>query len=133
LAEYRDRYDEIRAVGADLVAISIDPPERSQELRSDLGLPFTVLSDVSRIVIRDFGVLNPRERGGVALPSVFIIDRERGVVFSAKDHKMKRVPATGVLLRLRDPRAFATASSLRACVPRPRDFFLAIRNKFPRG
>jgi peroxiredoxin len=61
LADYRDHYGEIRASGADVVAVSVDPQEASEAVRWDLRLPFMILCE-------EWGIHNPRERGGIAKP-----------------------------------------------------------------
>ena len=48
MAEYRNRYEEIRKAGADVAALSVDSPETSAKLRSELRLPFPILSDPER-------------------------------------------------------------------------------------
>jgi len=82
LADYRDHYDEIRASGADVVAVSVDPPEASEAVRRDLPLPFTILCDTERRVAQEWDVYNPRERGGIAKPALFIIDPGRTVRYA---------------------------------------------------
>jgi tyrosine-protein phosphatase SIW14 len=53
LVDYRDHFAEIRASRASIVAVSVDPPARSEALRRELRLPFPILCDI----------YNPREIG----------------------------------------------------------------------
>jgi peroxiredoxin len=103
LADYRDRYQAIRAAGADVVAISVDKPSRSEELRRELDLPFPILSDADRYVVREWGIFNQRERGGIAKPAVFIIDADRRVLFRSVDGVRTRVGADEVIRALQTP------------------------------
>lgn len=63
--------------GAALVAISGDSPFCHAEFAKTRGLPFPLLSDVHRAVIRAYGVLD--EERNVAYRSTFIVDRD-GIV-----------------------------------------------------
>jgi peroxiredoxin len=127
LADYRDHYEAIRAAGAELVAVSVDSPAQSERLRRDLALPFPILSDAARRVVREWDVYNPRERGGIARPSVFIVDADRRILFQSLDGIRSRVAAAEVLSALQTPKR-QTASSRFAYTPGLRELILAIRN-----
>jgi peroxiredoxin len=103
LADYREHYRAIRAAGADLVAISVDKPSQSAQLRHELDLPFRILSDADRRVVREWGIVNERERGGIAKPSVFIINADRRVLFRSCDGVRPRVAADEVIRALQTP------------------------------
>lgn len=45
------------------------------------GAKFQILSDSDRKVIQAYGVLNAKERNGIAHPAVFIIDKEGRIRF----------------------------------------------------
>jgi peroxiredoxin len=91
LAEYARRYDELAGLGFGLVAISVDVTERSRALSDQLALPFRLLCDPGRDVVRAYGVFNEKEKGGIAYPSTFAIDRERVVRFRSLDRTASRV------------------------------------------
>jgi peroxiredoxin len=97
LADYAKLYPEFRHAGTEVVAISVDPPERSAAMRKDLALPFTLLSDSDRATIIDWGVLNAREKGGIAIPSTFLIDSKRKVRFASIEDMMMRVEPRAML------------------------------------
>ena len=40
------------------------------------GAKYQILSDSEKKVIKSYGVLNAKERDGIAHPSVFIVDKE---------------------------------------------------------
>lgn len=126
MADYATHYDEIRSAGADLVAVSVDPPAKSEEVRRQLHLPFAILSDQNKRVIQDWDIYYPRERGGIAKPSVFIIDRNRTVLFASVDRTNSRVP-TADIVRILQTREAAPAPR-KAYFPRLTDFVRAIRN-----
>lgn len=125
MADYRDHYAEIRSAGADLVAVSVDPPAKSESLRRELGLPFPILCDTGRRVVKDWGIYNSKERGGIAKPARFI-DRDRTVRHPKIDHVAMRVPASEIVRNLhgtgqREPQR-------KIYIPRVSVFFRAIRN-----
>lgn len=126
MAEYRDAYPEIRAAGADVAAISVDKPSQSARLRRELNLPFTLLCDTERRIVREWDVYNPRERGGIAKPSVFIIEPDLRIRFSSVDRVATRLMPADIVRVLQDS---GTQQPLRhSYMPRLRDFSRAIRN-----
>src|SRR4051812_45176527 len=54
LADYRDRYHQSRAAGASLAAVSVDTAAQSEALHTQLSLPFPILCDRERHVIREW-------------------------------------------------------------------------------
>jgi len=126
LADYRDHYAEIRSAGADVVAASVDPPIKSEALRRELRLPFPILCDTKRQVIKDWGIYNPKEKGGIAKPAVFVIDRDRTVQYSKIDDVATRVPASEIVRILRG--TGRREAQRKVYIPRVSDFFRAIRN-----
>ncbi len=82
--------DQIRSAGAELAALSVDNEERSEALRQQLALKFPLLCDPERAVVKAYGLLNAGEKGGIAFPAVFVIDRDRIVRFSAVEETARR-------------------------------------------
>jgi peroxiredoxin Q/BCP len=70
------RIDDIRAAGGEVLAISVDPPDKSAEIAEAYGLSYSVLSDPDLKVIDAYGVRHPDGgiEGHVARPATFIID-----------------------------------------------------------
>lgn len=132
MAEYREHYSAIRGAGAELAAISVDGPEKSQAVRDQLGLPFSILCDTERAVVRQWGVYNAREKGGIAKPAVFIVDPGRIVRYISVDEVASRVPASEIVavLRAKGP---ISPSQRRTLIPRPGNFFSATRNSIRFG
>ena len=131
MADYREHDAAIRAAGAKLIALSVDAPERSQAVRDQLRLPFTILCDTQRTVVREWGVYNAREKGGIAKPAVFIIDPGRIVRCVSVDEVASRVPASEIV------RALGAGNQIspprRTVIPRPGNFFSATRNSIRFG
>jgi peroxiredoxin len=97
LADYSGHLDDFRAAGAELVAISVDDAARTEPVRQELGIKFPLLCDTSREVVKKYGLLNSREKGGIALPASFVIDRERVVRFRALEDVASRVSVDQLL------------------------------------
>jgi peroxiredoxin len=91
LADYARLYKDFRAAGAEVVAISVDPPDRSASMAKELGIPFPLISDSSRATIIRWGVLNAGEKGGIAIPATFLIDRDRVVRMAKVEDMMMRI------------------------------------------
>jgi peroxiredoxin len=102
LADYRDHYPEISSAGASVAAVAVDAPEKSETLRTQLSLPFPILCDTERRVVREWDIYNSRERGGIAKPAVFLIDPARLVRYAAVDGVAKRVPAAEIVSLLQN-------------------------------
>jgi peroxiredoxin len=133
LADYAKAYKDFRAAGVEVVAISVDPPERSAGLRKDLGLPFELLSDRNRATIIEWGVLNAKEKGGIAIPATFLIDRERKVRFAKVEDMMMRVEPRDMLEFVRAMKN-GEAKAPRARGVNPATMFLrAMANGFRYG
>ena len=126
MADYRDYYDRIRSSGAYLAAVSVDPPEASEALRRDLRLPFMILCDTARRVVREWDIYNPRERGGIAKPAVFIINPDRTVRYASVDSISSRTAPAEIVRVLRA--TAETPARRKHYIPTPADFFRAIRN-----
>jgi peroxiredoxin len=127
LADYREHYSEIRATGAGITAISVDPPEKSEAVRQELGLAFPILCDTERRVVQQWDIYNAREKGGIAKPAVFIIDCDRYVRYRSVDTTPVRVPASEIV-RILQTKKEARPARRKLYFPRFTDFIRAIRN-----
>jgi peroxiredoxin len=126
LADYRDHNEAIRAAGASMAAVSVDPPAKSEALRRELRLPFPILCDTERRVIQNWDIYNPSEKGGIAKPAVFVIDHDRTVRYSRVDTVTTRVPPSEIVRILG---AEEQPVRRKIYIPRPSDFLRAIRSK----
>jgi peroxiredoxin Q/BCP len=89
-------YDKFKAAAAAVLAISVDPPEKSRELAQKLNVSFPLLSDPEHKVIDRYDVLDPS--GKFSIASVFLVDK-KGIVrwsYVADDYKVR--PLDEVLL-----------------------------------
>ena len=127
MADYREHYLEIRSAGASVVAVSVDAPNKSEALRVHLSSPFPILCDTERRVVRDWGIYNSREKGGIAKPAVFIIDPSHVVLYAAVDAVVRRVPAAEIVPLLQEA-AKAQPVRRRVHVPQFSEWIRAIRN-----
>jgi len=129
--DYRDHYSEIRSADASVAAISVDAPEKSEALRVDLSLPFPILCDTGRRVVRDWDIYNSQEKGGIAKPAVFIIEPSRVVLYSSVDTVARRVPAAQIVALLQNV-ARPQPVGRRVYVPLLFEWISAIRNSIRR-
>jgi peroxiredoxin len=132
LAEYARDHAAIRADGARVAALSVDSPARSEGLRNQLALPFPLLCDPARTVVRAWDLYNAREMGGIAVPAVFVIGPDRRVLYRSIDTTSQRVSTAGVLRFLRGDGG-AEAIEREAVAAGLREFTRAIVNAIRRG
>jgi peroxiredoxin len=97
LAEYRDLYHGIRQVGGDVAAVAVDQPKSSAAVREELKLPYPILCDTQRTLVKSWGVYNEKEKGGIAETSVFVVDHGGVVRLASIDTMTSRVPAAALL------------------------------------
>lgn len=77
LCTFRDQLASFAAVDAQVVGISVDTFFALKAFREAQALPFELLSDFNKEVIREYGVFNPDMIGlkGIAKRAVFVVDR----------------------------------------------------------
>jgi thioredoxin-dependent peroxiredoxin len=79
----------LKAVGTDVVAISVDNPEKSREMAAKLKLAFPLLSDIDHKVIDAYDLYNAE--GKISKPATFVLDT-KGIVrwsFFEEDYKVR--------------------------------------------
>ena len=116
--ELQGRYDDIKAQGLGLIAISYDPPETLKKFADSRGITFPMVSDPGSAIIRRYGLLNetqdPNTRFyGVPHPGTFILDA-KGVVVARyfEDAYQERYTAAAILAdRGVDPSTGAVTAS----------------------
>jgi peroxiredoxin len=129
LAEYRDHAEGFREAGFDLAALAVDESARSEVVRRENKLPFPLLCDTRREVIEAWGVINRKEKGGIAEPAIFVLDRDRRVLFGSVDGEFSRIGAAALLeaLRNRSAGAKSLAPRRRFIIATLGDWWRAIR------
>jgi peroxiredoxin len=101
--ELQDAYADIRAEGAELLAISTDPPDDIQLMIDHANSEFPVLSDSAQAVSRAYSIFNLLE-DNLAAPTTLIIDSNNIVIGGHIGQNINdRVPASAILEFLRNP------------------------------
>jgi peroxiredoxin len=123
LAEFGARAGEFEGLGYKLAALSVDAPARSARLRERLQLPFPLLSDSERNLVRAWDVFNSAEHGGIAHPATAAVARDGRLIWFERE-AMARRARPGDLLAFLDGGGEPRARGVR---PRLRDFARALR------
>lgn len=112
-----------------MIAISVDSPSISDAVRRQLRLPFPLLCDTERRILREWNILNEAERGGIARPSVFIIDPEGVIRFLSVDRTATRVPtATVVNFLFTGMKTMPSQPRRKKVIPGLVSFYRSLRN-----
>jgi alkyl hydroperoxide reductase subunit AhpC len=82
---------------------------------------------MERRVVKEWGIYNSQEKGGIAIPAVFIIDPNHVVRYAAVDTVARRVPAAEIVSMLQNADK-AQPIRRRVYVPLFSDWISAIRN-----
>lgn len=94
---------EFEKHGAAVVAISVDPPERSREIAQAYGFTFPLLSDAEGLALEAFGVRhpagNPIDGKDIARPATFLLDRQGNIVWRDLTENWRIRPRPAALLR----------------------------------
>jgi peroxiredoxin len=101
LAEFRDSSDDFRSLGVHIAALSVDFPEQSDRLRRQYELPFPILCDAKKEVVRAWGLFNAEEKGGIAVPAVVLLGRDGRIQLMMIEGVATRVRAGDLLGFLR--------------------------------
>lgn len=73
LVELTDQYEQIRALDAEVLAISTDDLSGAKAIVDRVGIPFPILYDSAADLVREYGVYDLLG-DGLAAPSTFVID-----------------------------------------------------------
>lgn len=84
------------AMGAQIVGISVDPPEESRALASKLGVRFRLLGDPDLRVASAYGVA--MEGRDIAVPAVFVVRRDRAIVWKHVGETIADRPSASLVL-----------------------------------
>ena len=69
-------YDKIKQAGGELIAVSVDEQSFAWSMAQTSGAKFQILSDADKKTITEYGIVNAAEHGGIAHPSIFVLDKE---------------------------------------------------------
>ena len=64
-----------------MIAVSVDEQSYAWSMGQTTGAKFQILSDSDKKVITSYGILNAAEHGGIAHPSIFIVDKDGRIRF----------------------------------------------------
>lgn len=78
IKDLKQHYQEIRDKGAELLMISSTDPVQSEQVVSDLGLPFPFLYDPDCTTFRRYGA---GQALGAPLPAQYIVNREGRITY----------------------------------------------------
>ena len=135
MAELEARADELASLGLGIAALSVDTAPRSRALAEQLRLSFPLLCDPGREVVAAWGLFNRREKGGIAYPATFVLDRDRTVRFRSLDRTASRVELGGLFAFLRSglQGAAPATPARRRITPSLRDFLRVTANALRHG
>ena len=86
------------------------------------------MCDTGRRVVQEWDIYNPREKGGIAKPAVFVIDRDRAVRYAAVDRVSTRVSPSEII-RVLQTDAASQSVRRKLYMPAFREWVRAIRNR----
>ncbi len=79
---FRENHARFTAAGAQLLGMCVESSRCHAAFAEQLGLPFPLLSDLNREVVREYGVMYTREARhregfyGISKRAVFVVDRQ---------------------------------------------------------
>ena len=84
LCSVRDIHDKLKAMGAEVLGVSVDSPFVNRRFAEEIEAEFPILSDFNKDVSAAYGVLNQDYFGmrGVSYRSAFVIDPTGAIVYS---------------------------------------------------
>ncbi len=97
---FRDLHAEFSQLGAQLVGISMDPPDRQAKFSQKHGFNYPLLADVDGVVAKQYGV----KRSLSFLPvkrATFVIDRHRRILEVISSEVSMNAHADRALVALR--------------------------------
>lgn len=83
---FRDHYDELRALGAEIIGVSTDCFDTQCRFAGDNQLPFPLVGDESKRLCEAFGVLWPLIR--IPQRITFVVDEE-GIIRAVFHHEVQ--------------------------------------------
>lgn len=92
--------DRIERANTQVVALSVDTPKQSAGFRKEANLPFELLCDTDKKVLKLYHLLNPFEHAGISYPAIYIINPEGRICYQSLDDTASRVKLTEVLVFL---------------------------------
>ncbi len=95
-------YDKIKQAGGELIAVSVDEQSFAWSMAQTTGAKFQILSDADKKTITEYGIVNAAEHGGIAHPSIFVLDKEGRIRYMyVGKNAQDRPPDETILVELR--------------------------------
>ena len=94
-------YDDIRAEGAELIAISADPLTLVDSTQQKLGITYPLLVDEDKVAITAYNVVDPSDTD-IARPATYIINQDGRVVSKFLDRVGTRTGPEEILAELKE-------------------------------
>lgn len=91
MAEIKAQIEIFKNNNTLIYALAVDTPEQSRPLVEEMQLPFELLCDPERRVVKDWNLFNAFEAGGIAKTATFIIDFSGVIRFRALEKPHRRV------------------------------------------
>jgi peroxiredoxin len=101
LAEFRDLCDDFGGLGVHMATLAVDSPEQSDRVRRQYELPFPILCDTQKEVVRGWGLFNAEEKGGIAVPAIVLLGSDRRIRLIRIEGVATRIRAADLLEFLR--------------------------------
>ena len=95
----QDNYDQIKAIGSELFAISSDNVTSTKSTVQNLGLTYPVLADAALDAIKAYNVVDLGNTR-IARASSFVIGMDGKITWIAIDEWNKRTPTDKILTAL---------------------------------
>ncbi len=97
----RDTADEMARRGGRLVTVSVDRPEDSARVVQQQHLPFHILADVDRGVIKSYGLVHHGgglKKEDIAIPAYVLIERGGRIAWRHAARRIQDSPYPSTLL-----------------------------------
>ena len=95
LGELAKHDPEFKELDVQILAVSVDPPEKGAWVAQKLSAPFPILSDAEQTVMDLYGTRSPeyRNRNGISIntPTLVLIDRTGTIrwIHQAEDYRVR--------------------------------------------
>jgi peroxiredoxin len=86
---------DFRKLDVQILAVSVDPPDRGKWVKERLKAPFPILSDSKRVAMELYGTRSPeyrnRERISVNTPTLVLVDKTGTIrwIHQAEDYHVR--------------------------------------------
>jgi len=101
----RDNYDDLRGKGFKIVGVSADPVQKQKKFAEKYNLPFPLIADTEKVVLKAYGAWGEKKMYGKAYEGIirktFVID-EAGMIERVIDNVKTKDHAAQILEAMND-------------------------------